>query len=111
MEKTVNFLVSAYDTPYQDSDDEMLKEIFSVENIIDLIQLARQYNMKCLSNISLESKTFFNQKQVFEITRNELPILRTNEKLSKKLLDTLERISSLVFEGYQFLKFEPSTKD
>jgi len=102
------FLLSAYDYPYQDEDDEIKKTLYSSHDIRDVASMAKLNKFPCLSFISLKNKTYFNQKQVFEIVKNELPILKASQALNNDLLKTIEQIADLVLhEGYQFLKFEP----
>ena len=104
----VYFLLSAYDYPYEDDDDEILKTTYSLHVIQDLVAVAKVNDLPCLSFISMKNKTYFNQNQVFEIVKNELPILKMNQNLNKDLLKTIEQIADLILhEGYQFLKFEP----
>lgn len=102
------FLLSAYDLPYEDEDDEILKEIFLVEDIISLKKLAKNLNLRCLQWISLESITFFNGNQTYEIETKELPFLKQNPTVNKNLLEHIEKICrAMRKEGHYFMKIQP----
>ena len=102
------FLISVYDMPYEDDEDEILKEIYLKEDVIHLKKAAEELNLHCLRWISEESKTFFNGKQAYEIELNELPILQKDQTLNKKLLQHIEQMArAIAREGYYFIKIEP----
>jgi hypothetical protein len=108
MSHIIEFLISAYDIPYQEKGDEVLKEKYSIKDLEKIISLAEKDNLSCLSLISLGSKTYFNESQCLEIKKNELPQLRKYENINKNLLNNINKIIELVLqEGYSFLKFEP----
>lgn len=101
------FIISAYDHPYEDIDDEVLKKIYPLKDIQFLIETATRKQLSCLRFISLDSTTYFNQKQSLEIKNFEIPKLRSNSTINQELINALEQIIELVAEGYQFLKIEP----
>jgi len=101
------FIISAYDHPYEDIDDEVLKKMYSLKDMQLLVETATSKQFSCLRFISLDSKTYFNQKQSLEIKNFEIPKLRSNSNINQELINTLEKIIELVVEGYQFLKIEP----
>ena len=101
------FQISAFDLPYEEDDDELLKELYSYEDIKNLKIAAQNEDLPCLSFLSLESNTYFNAKQVFEIINIELPKLENQKNLNTSMLTNIVKISDLVLhEGYSFLKFE-----
>ena len=109
MIKKVIFRVSAYNTPYQDETDEVLVGNFLAEDVLNIKELSTNLNLNCLRWISEHHVTFFNQKQVLEIIQTELPLLRKHAISNENLLQAIENISKMVFEGYQFLRFKPMT--
>lgn len=64
--KSLTFVFSAYDLPYEDETDEILQKKFSKKDIENLQKVAEQLELPCLRWISFESMTFFNEKQTFE---------------------------------------------
>jgi hypothetical protein len=108
MQLPKKFQISAFDLPYEEDDDELLKEIYSYEDILNLKIASQNENLPCLSFISLESNTYFNEKQIFEIINNELPKLKEQAHLNISILDMIMKISNLILhEGYSFLKIKP----
>jgi len=108
MHLSKKFQLSAFNLPYEEDDDELLKEIYSHEDIQTLKIAAHNEDLPCLSFISLESNTYFNEKQVFEIINIELPKLENQKNINTSIPDTIKKISNLILhEGYSFLKIQP----
>lgn len=104
------FLLSVYDLPYEDEDDEILKEFFLAEDIVAVRNSAKNLNLHCLKWISCESITFFNGNQAYEIETKELPILKQDPALNKHLLEHMTKIcNAMKKEGHYFMKIEPKS--
>lgn len=104
----LTFQFSAYDLPYEDETDEILQKKFLKKDIINLQNAAEQLDLPCLRWISLESMTFFNEKQTYEIKTKELFILKKDPTVNKDLLEHIEKIiHAMNQEGHCFMKIEP----
>lgn len=78
------------------------------EDLEFLVKEAERLNFDCLSFISFDCDTIFNQIQMRDILK-ELDILRKNTNADQKLIDKIkEAIDYGLLEDYHYLKFEDS---
>jgi hypothetical protein len=104
----INFLISAYDYPYGNNEDELLISKYSYQDIQNIAEIAQRENLSSLRFISSKSKTYFNEKQVLNIINKEIPILKSYKNINTDILEHIIKIADFVInEGFYFLKIEP----
>ncbi len=69
---------------------EIIKEIGSIEDndLIELTDIAKDKNLRCLSLIDFVGDTILNQKQVKEL-KKEIEILQNEPQINKKILQII----------------------
>ena len=48
-----------------------------------MANIAEDHNLKCLSFVDIVGNTYFSEKQLLEIKKNEIEILENNPKINK----------------------------
>ncbi len=84
---------------------EKVLGIVDKKDINNMISVAEQLDMKCLSFVDVIGDTYFNEDQASEL-RKEIEILQQYPQVSKKLLGIIEEGIKIIQREGAYLKFE-----